>query len=771
MPSFLNDDLERQLLALFVVEAGEHLQAMNRSLLAMESHPAGTLDPKTFAETMREAHSLKGAARAVNLDRIERLAHGLESLFQRLQLGKMQLSPPVFDLAYRILDSMGGLVQAAGGQGPAPAGLEDAGLLAQLEALLPVPQVPLAAPIDPPDLSEAKILAGSDRAAPPAQAASGTESAAETVRITTRRLDALLARMGELQVARLGAEQRLTDARLLQENLAGWESEWRKTRPHFHRLLRGLEAAGAAAAQQARDERPVFEYVQTSEVRLRALREELDALQRALQADQRRLSQAAAGLDEEISQARLQPVSTIFTAFARMVRDLARSHGKQASLLLLGTETGADRAVLEQLHDPLMHLLRNAVDHGIEPPEVRQKSGKPPQAVITLKAARQGGSLVIEVGDDGAGIDVAAVVAAAVSKNLLSSQAAEALSQREALWLIFNSGLSTSPIVTDLSGRGVGLDIVRQHVEDLHGLIDVVSQPGQGTRFTLTVPLSVATTLCLRFQVGTRPHEFALPVTNVIRLLRVAPGQIGSAEGRPVIRVDGEPVALLNLTDVLRLPAAPRPFGVRADEPLVGILLGSAEKRAVFLVDAILGAHQMVIKRLPPPLLRVRHISGAAILGTGAVLLLLEPSDLLRTAEGTRAALQPVAQPQTRPAAAPIILVADDSITTRTLEKNILQMAGYRIHLAADGLDAWTYLQDGECDLLVSDVTMPRMTGFELAARLRADPRFTSLPIILVTSLDSPEEREQGIQSGADAYITKGAFDQEQLLDTVRRLI
>ncbi len=758
MASSMNDDLERQLLALFVVEAGEHLQAINRSLLALESRPELPLDAKTLAEPMREAHSLKGAARAVNLDRIESLAHALESLFQRLQTGKMQLSLPVFDLAYRVLDGMGGLVLAAGGQAPAPGGLDDAGLLAQLEALRPA-------------LHEVRPQAP----APTLEQTSGLEPGGETVRVTTQRLDALLARIGEVQVARLGAEQRLPDVHLLQESLAGWESEWRKTRPRFRRLLHGLDAA---AGNAARDERPVFEYVQASEARLRALREGLDALQHALQADQHRMSQAAAELDEEISQARLQPVSAIFTPFARMVRDLARSRDKQVSLLLQGSETGADRAVLEQLRDPLLHLLRNAIDHGIEPPEARRKSGKPLQAVITLKAARQGSNLLIEVSDDGAGIDVAGVVAAAVSKNLLSRQAAEALSEREALWLIFNSGLSTSPVVTDLSGRGVGLDVVRQHVEDMHGLIDVASQPGQGTRFTLTVPLSLATTLCLQFQAGTRrladgtgPHEFALPVTNVMRLLRVTPGQTGSVEGRPVMRVDGEPVALLNLTDVLRLPPAPRPVGARGDEPRPGILVGLAEKRAVFLVDAILGARQMVIKRLPPPLLRVRYTSGAAILGTGAVLLLLEPSDLLRSAEGSRAAPEPTAQPQGQPVQAPMILVTDDSITTRTLEKNILEMAGYRVHLAADGLDAWTYLQDGECDLLVSDVSMPRMTGFELAARLRADPRFASLPIILVTSLDSPEEREQGIQSGADAYITKGAFDQEQLLDTVRRSI
>ena len=287
----------------------------------------------------------------------------------------------------------------------------------------------------------------------------------------------------------------------------------------------------------------------------------LRSLQRRYDADQRRLTQVMAALQDNVRRMRMLPISTVFGTFPRMVRDLAHDLGKEVRLVIQGGDTEVDRSVLEQIKDPLTHLLRNSLDHGIELPQARQLAGKPAAGTITLSAAQHGDSIIIEVSDDGQGIDVARVRASAVKKGGVSAAEAEAMSEHEALWLIFRSGVSTSAVVSDVSGRGVGMDVVRDKVERLHGLIDVHSTLGTGARFTLTLPLTVATTLCLLVQVA--GQTFAVPITNVIRIVRLGADSIGYAEGQAAIRPEGRPILLLNLAQVLGLatgqPPAPKP--------------------------------------------------------------------------------------------------------------------------------------------------------------------------------------------------------------------
>jgi two-component system chemotaxis sensor kinase CheA len=837
MTSLMNDDLQRQLMALFVVETQEHIQTVNQHLLALEANPASETVPQTLADILREAHSLKGSSRSANLPEVEAMAHALESLFAGVQNGELGLGSEVFDLTYQAMDAIGALVQHAAGaeltavdapgliarienlasrhvsepiepldsilpkkasrkKGSKPAG--DLATLSQSQAFLMaagqgVPE-PDPLPQPPPALLAATQSVSQDDPVkvppPPAFLVSATQpvpnmgelpQSEETVRLTTSKLDALLSQMGELQVTRIESEQRLVELRSLEESITQWEMEWRKTRPLYRRLL--LSADGDALqgeshhlGETAHVIEPLLEFLQANEARLRAMRERVNTLNRVFKADSRRMAGVVSGMEEEIRQTRMLPVSTVFNAFPRMVRDLARDNHKEVVLVITGGDTDVDRSVLEQIKDPLLHLLRNCIDHGIELPDVRKKAGKSKQGMIHLNAAHHGDSLMIEIIDDGAGVDLAAVRAAAVRKRLLTEQAAEGLSDQDALWLIFRPGLSTSPIITDLSGRGVGLDVVRQRVEHLHGLIDVENRPGQGVRFTLTVPLTVATTLCLLIQAGSRkegaetlPYTFALPISNVIRLIRLAPDEIGFAEGRQAIRQDGGPMVLSRLSDVLGLDPGP---ALKNGAKLPAIVVGAGEKRMAFLVDTVLGAQEMVIKSLPRPLLRIRNTAGATIMGTGAVVVVLHTTDLLASAERVQPrAAREVEMLQQVENKTPVIMVTDDSITTRTLEKNILEAAGYVVHAASDGLDAWTQLQTEPCDLLVSDVMMPRLDGIGLATKLRADERYKHLPIILVTSLDSATDRERGVQAGADAYIVKSALDQDQLLDTIRRLI
>jgi two-component system chemotaxis sensor kinase CheA len=453
-----------------------------------------------------------------------------------------------------------------------------------------------------------------------------------------------------------------------------------------------------------------------------------------------------------------------------MVRDLAREEVKEVRLRVVGADTELDKSVLELLKDPLVHLVRNAVGHGIEPPGDREARGKPREGTITLEARSEGRTAVIAVADDGAGIDARRVKEAALRRGIIQPQDAAALDEPELVALVFRPGLSTSAAVTDLSGRGVGLDVVRGNVERLHGRIEVDSSPGRGTRFRITLPLTLTTTHALL--VRARGQTFAIPLASVERIVRLPSGEGAAMAGRRALRFLDRPVALVGLADVLGLP--PHPAG-GGDEvtggPPTAVIVAAAERRAAFLVDGLLGEQEIVAKSLGPQLPRVRHTAGASILGTGEVVIILSAVDLVASAQRVQVHEKTAAPGQAGPPRRRAVLVVDDSITTRTLEKSILEAAGYEVRVATDGVEAWTILQQTGCDLVVADVMMPRMDGFELTRRVRGDPTLKRLPVILVTSLESREDKERGAAAGADAYIVKGAFDQDTFLETVRRLL
>jgi two-component system chemotaxis sensor kinase CheA len=457
-----------------------------------------------------------------------------------------------------------------------------------------------------------------------------------------------------------------------------------------------------------------------------------------------------------------------------MVRDLAREINKEIELVMEGTETELDRKMLEEIKDPLLHILRNAVDHGIERPEVREKAGKPRQGTVTLKAYQKGNSIVIQVDDDGGGINRNKVKQSALKAGLITSDEMNALSDEESLRLIFAPGLSTSAMITDLSGRGVGMDVVRKNVEALQGQVEVESTPGVGTSIALTLPLTLATTQELLVQIGN--ETYGIPIAAVERIQRILPKEIYSVQGRQAILVDEEPVSLVRLSQVLERPTTELQVG--RDEKVPTVILSSAKKRIAFKVDAVVGQQETVVKGLGKQLARVRNVAGATILGTGHVIMTLNPIDLMKSARGMSegrafsSAQQRGSGPIEKRAKQSTILVVDDSLSTRTLEKNILETAGYKVVVAPDGMEALSMLNSaGMCDIIVSDVLMPRMTGFELTAAVKSDPKLKKIPIILVTSLDSRADKERGIEVGADAYLIKSNFDQANLLQAIGQLI
>ena len=619
------------------------------------------------------------------------------------------------------------------------------------------------------DLPESKGL--SKQWGPEAQTPSPTEDentkpqrgfprhmAGDTIRVKTEKLDALMAGMGELLVARMRMEQRLGELKSVQSVLGGWDKLWRKSRA----LKRALDRRKDGDSELA----GLLDSFSINENHINSVGQNINRLSESMESDYRQLALLTDDMQDGVRRVRMVPIATLFDLFPRMIRDIGREKGKEVDLVLQGAETEIDRQVLEGLKDPLTHLLRNAIDHGVETPDERLTKGKGRKGMIRLKALQSGNHIILEVSDDGRGINLAAVRRAAVKKNLITPADAETLGAEETIDLVFQSGLSTHVTVTDLSGRGVGMDVVREQLQKLHGQIKTHTEVDKGTSFTLILPLTLATSHVLMLSVS--GQTVAVPNTTVERILQFKPEEIRRMEGKPAVRIDGRALPLFSMAEILELPVMEN---AENDNKKIGVVvLGAVEKILAFQVDKFLGAQEVVVKNLGPQLQRVRNISGATILGTGQVVMILNPGSIIYSAQGLRGSSL-LKKGQVKRQVVKKVLVVDDSITTRTLERNILENAGYTVSQAADGLEGWEKMQEESFDALVFDIEMPRMNGFQLTEKVRRDNRFEHLPIVLVTSLESPEDKLKGMEAGADVYITKGSFDQQELLETIERLI
>lgn len=621
----------------------------------------------------------------------------------------------------------------------------------------------------------AQPVATEPQTAQPAQTA--PVIADETIRVNVSKLDALMAQLSELLVTKIHAQQRLNQVRQVQEYMAMWQKEWVSVRSGYSRLARRGQGGGATepgahpTTEKRKEVESLLEFVGASQERMREMSAMVNKLSREYNTDTLQMALVIDGLEEEIKRLRMLPLNTITGAFPRMVRDLAESFGKQAILEITGGDVEMDKRVLEQIKDPLIHLLRNAVDHGIEKPERRVQIGKPACGVVSLKAEQSGKDVVITVGDDGVGMDVEGIRRVALHRNIPGSNT---MSEAELIDLIYRTGFSTSPIITDISGRGVGLDVVRRNLETLHGRISTEWLPGKGTRFILTIPLSLTSSRGLLVKVSDQP--FAIPLNAIERIMQVDPEDVASIGGHDTLSYEGRPLMLVHLGDVLEMPAGSRSHN--DDKRLPVVVLSAAERRMAFVVNEFVNEQELVIKGLGRQLSRVGGIAGASVMGSGEIVLILQVADLMKLAlRGERRSVLDALQasesapiPQSRPK--PRILVVDDSITTRTLEKNILEAAGYDVQLANDGMEAINLVFSSEVpDLIISDIAMPRLDGFDLTHRLKNESRTNHVPVILVTSLDSPEDKAHGIEVGADAYIVKSSFEQNNLLDTIVQLI
>ena len=740
--AFADQGLLKKLLATFKIEADEHIGVISSGLIEIEQTLSAERRAELVETVFREAHSLKGAARAVNLVNVEAICQSLENTFSKLRPRESPPSPELFDQLHRAVDTLSQFLVDARAQ-----------------------TAPVNEPPAPKSEERREVPAGATARAP-----SVVHGSPETIRVSKSKLDSLLRQAEEMISTKATGAHRLTEVRHVTAALNRAARSWGAMRPHAIAIQRLFEQ-GKEQAEHLDGQEHIrkllmnfVELMDREEGTLRSIENQLASLAKHLENDHRVLGRRVDALLSNMKDASMIPSSAMLSIFPKLVRDLCRDFGKDAELVIAGGEIEADRRMLEEIKEPLIHLVRNCIDHGIESSNERGKSAKPLRGKITITVSTKGSDKIeVTVADDGRGIDSQKLQEAAVKLGFVSEDDLPRMDARDTLSLVFQSGVSTRLTITEVSGRGLGLAIVRDKIEKLGGAVSVVTQPGMGAVFRLILPLTIATFRGVLVRVGA--DFFVLPAMHVQRVLRASPEQIKSAENRELLQLNGRSVSCVRLRDVLGIPGECSTSGSSLKTP--ALLLTSAGEEIVFLVDEILGEQEVVIKSLGKQLLRVRNIAGATILGTGKVVPVLNVADLLHTAIGAPPVPQ-VYEPKQKPKS---ILVAEDSITGRTLLKNILESAGYNVKTAVDGAEAFVMLGNETFDLMISDVDMPRMTGLDLTAKVRADPKLTNLPVVLVTALESREDQQTGICVGANAYIVKSSFDQSNLLEVIRTLI
>ncbi|MDD4929959.1 MAG: response regulator [Gallionella sp.] len=783
---------------LFKIESAERLQHLDDGLLRLEKTPS---DQPLLEDVFREAHSLKGAARMLGLAEIQTLAHQLEDALGAARKGAALLPGAVEQMNQKLAGirrlvniELGETEPTNAEQSNAEFGLHlpaaTLGFAAQAAELTPAPpacadtadrQSEISNPQSDVSAPQSALRNPQSEVPAPQSAISNPQSNAppsaafriESIRVDPKKLDALLTQAGELTVTKIRIARRLAEM----DELLNYCEEW------------------ARALHAGHDD---------ARLRLEFLQGRLAHLREGAYEDSPRLDFIAGQMEGGIRSLRLLPMSTLFMLFPRLVHELARELHKEVELVIEGDETVADKRVLEEMKDPLMHILRNSIGHGIESPEQRIRAGKPRAGTIRIKACQTPESIVIEVSDDGRGLDTDEIRCTAKKNGMYREDELASMSVQQVQSLILTSGFSTTRFVTDLSGRGVGLDVVRNNVERLKGTLGIESVQGRGLTLRAELPVSLATVRVLIVAVG--GGRFALPVEQVRFSRKIALRELYALEGRQTVTLDGEAVSVAGLDELLgirnaatlqsafanphslpapqskasrqagalRLPVPTRQTGtLHSAAPqsiVVCVVLSVGEEHFGLMVDELVDELEVVLKPQSRLLKRVRNVSGATILDSGEVCMVLNPNDLLKTLRREFVALTPELEADTAPVKK-VLLLAEDSITTRTQEKRILEGAGYEVVTAVDGLDAYNKLGARAFDAVVSDINMPNMTGLALTEKIRADKKYAELPVILVTSLSSEDDQRRGLEAGANAYIAKPSFDQQVLLDCLARLI
>jgi two-component system, chemotaxis family, sensor kinase CheA len=783
----------QELLAAFEPEAREHLQQMTEGLLQLERCESEAEKRQAIETIFRQAHSLKGSAKIVELQIVITVCHPLESLLAEMRSGSVKPTRAMIDLMHITVDFLSQILTehkeehykqadqlaatleelAAGGQSKTTVEHNEPQvqlLIRQNRQQEVVNNESASIEVTAGSTVEAQSLLSELRT----NSASATKSAnkaptalADSVKISSTKLDALLLQAEEMLAIKQIVRQRAADIHELSIQYQKWKEEgvhadWklRATRKLSLDPNASREALAAACTK-------LLEMVETNNHRVVTLATRLQSLDRTTSTDASSSGYTVDTFLEGTKRILMMPCSMILDGFPKMVRDLARELDKEVEFHIQGGDIELDKRILAELRDPLIHLLRNSLDHGIEKPERRLQAGKSAKARLAVCVAQNDNGLIeITVSDDGAGLDLVKVRNSAVKFGHLRADEAEALSDAEAAELIFLSSVSTSSMITQISGRGLGMAIVKERIERLAGSIKIETKPGAGTTFRMALPVTIATFRGMAVQIG--EHCLVIPTLNIDRLVRVKKEDLSLVSNRLMINVDEQLVSVVSLAEAIGFDVA-RPAN---SNYVLTVIVHAGEAKVALLIDTVVEEQEYLVKSLGRPLSRVRNVAGVTILSNRKSACILNVREVIRSARSCSTGDQITdSEKMVAPAARKKVLVVDDAHLARTFMQNVLKSAGYYTDTASDGQEALEKISKEQFDLIVSDVEMPRMSGFELTKKVRNHPDLADVPVILVTSLSSQKDRERGVEAGANAYFVKSRYEQTNLLDIVNRLI
>ncbi len=741
---------DASLLELFRMEAEAQKQVLDTGLLILERDP---LNAGQLEACMRAAHSLNGASRIVGLDSGVQVAHAMEDLLVAAQEGLLRLLPDHIDALLQGSDLLLRIGQA---QSDSELETQVKQLTSRLQTLLGAAVPALREPPIPQQTqpqTQTPEPASSAQPAPPVPPAEPTsEEHSRVLRVSAERFDHLIDLSGKSLV------------------------EFQRMKPlsdSLHRLKR-QQAAARRTYESLREQLLGLPISPAIETLLNDGRHLLMECQQQLQSHQELFDdfvwhggQRTQQLYDLALASRMRPFADVLTGQARMLRDLGRSLGKQVHLEVEGEHTQVDRDILERLEAPLTHLLRNAVDHGIEPPALRLRKGKPEEGTVQLKARHHANMLILEVSDDGGGVDLERVRQAIIERRFTSAEQVAQMSEEELLTFLFLPGFSMSQQVTEVSGRGVGLDVVQHEIRRMRGNVRLQQRQGEGSLFHIELPLTLSVVRALVVSIG--GEAYAFPLAQIERMLRLQREAIVHLEGRQHFWLEDEHIGLLSAAQLLQRAEQK---SEETDIPIV--MIRDRERCHGLAVERFIGEYTLVLMPLDPRLGKIRDVAAGALLHDGTPVLILDVDDLLNSVAKLLGGghLERVDHSGSiRQAASKRVLVVDDSLTVRELERKLLLSRGYQVEVAVDGMDGWNALRAGSFDLLITDIDMPRMDGIELVTLVRQDPRLRALPVMVVSYKDREEDRRKGLEAGADYYLAKASFHDEALLDAVQTLI
>ena len=779
------DDM-KEIMEDFLIEAFELIEQIDHDLVELESNPE---DLELLNRIFRVAHTVKGSSSFLNFDVLTELTHHMEDVLNKARKGELKITPDIMDVVLESVDMMKGLLESIRDNGSdSAAGIDIKNICVRLtqisegeapSAAAEAPAAPSPEPVKEPEPVTPAVEAAPEVSDAELSKLSDSEVEAEIERLLKVRKAEDQARRASKGIAPKSPEEiapaasaapapaakpapsreRDADKKVPAASSSSAVAQEQTIRVEVKRLDHLMNLIGELVLGKNR----LLKIYDDVEERYEGEKflEELNQVVSSL-------SLVTTDIQLAVMKTRMLPIAKVFNKFPRMIRDLSRDLGKQIDLEISGEETELDKSIVEEIGDPLVHIIRNSCDHGIEDPETRKAMGKPEKGLVQLKAYNEGNHIVVEIVDDGKGLDADMLKAKSIEKGIITEREADAMSEKEAFGLIFKPGFSTAAKVTNVSGRGVGMDVVKTNIEKLNGIIDIESEVGKGTVMKLKIPLTLA--IIQSLLVGTQEEFYAIPLASVLETVRVPIDDIYTIDGKNVLRLRDEVLSLVRLSDV---------FGVNkvfdgGDQTYV-VIIGVAEAKLGIIVDTLVGQEEIVIKSMGDYLQNIPGIAGATIRGDGRVTLIIDVGAMMEMAKDIKVDIRAEIEDSTKAKEKPSdykVLIVDDSKMDRTIMQKALEPTGVTIIEATNGVEALNVIKSGEhsFDAILIDIEMPRMDGYTLAGEIRKYSKYRNLPLIAVTSRTSKTDRLRGVEVGMTEYITK-PYSAEYLENVVRKNI